>query len=193
MPKMISDQEKIARFRAFWTRSERDRALIGATIATFPSVRTVRREAGLVEPDDLDTRENLKELDEEWEAWREVMGDAMFVANPLWAFPWMAYETIRDLLHAAAGTPTTVPGAVACMQSAGNLLDWHPHVHLLISWGLFRRDGSFIPVEGTPDPEIVVRLFRHKVLRMVLKEGAIPARPSLRSPTPSDVSSRVDA
>jgi len=88
MPKMISDQEKIARFRAFWTRSERDRALIGATIATFPSVRTVRREAGLVEPDDLDTRENLKELDEEWEAWREVMGDAMFVANPLWAFPW---------------------------------------------------------------------------------------------------------
>jgi hypothetical protein len=87
MPKMISDQEKIARFRAFWTRSERDRALIGATIATFPSVRTVRREAGLVEPDDLDTRENLKELDEEWEAWREVMGDAMFVANPLWAFP----------------------------------------------------------------------------------------------------------
>ena len=40
------------------------------------------------EPDDLDIQENLKELDEEWEAWREVIGDAMFVANPLWAFPW---------------------------------------------------------------------------------------------------------
>jgi hypothetical protein len=88
VPKIVSDQEKIARFRAFWTRSQTDRPLIGATIATFPSVRAVRREAGLVEPDDLDIQENLKELDEEWAAWREVMGDAMFVANPLWAFPW---------------------------------------------------------------------------------------------------------
>jgi hypothetical protein len=59
------------------------------------------------------------------------------------------------------------------LQSAGNLLDWHPHVHLLISWGLFRRDGSFIPVKETPDPETVARLFRHKVLRMLLQEGAI--------------------
>jgi len=85
----------------------------------------------------------------------------------------LAYETIRDLLQAAAGTRTAVPGAVACMQSAGSLLDWHPHVHLLVSWGLFRRDGSFIPIEGTPDPETVARLFRHKVLRMLLEEGAI--------------------
>ena len=77
----------------------------------------------------------------------------------------LAYETIKDLLQAAAGTCTAVPGAVACMQSAGSLLDWHPHVHLLISWGLFRRDGSFIPVEGTPDPETVARLFRYRVLR----------------------------
>jgi hypothetical protein len=46
-------------------------------------------------------------------------------------------------------------------------------VHLLLSWGLFGRDGSFIPVEGTPDPETVARLFRHKVLRMLLEEGAI--------------------
>jgi len=49
-------------------------------------------------------------------------------------------------------------------------------VHLLISWGLFRRDGSFIPVKETPDPETVARLFRHKVLRMLLEEGAIEER-----------------
>jgi hypothetical protein len=85
----------------------------------------------------------------------------------------LAYETLMELLRAAAGTHTAVPGAVACLQSAGNLLDWPPRVHLLISWGLFRRDGSFIPVEETPDPETVARLFRHKVLRMLLEEGAI--------------------
>ncbi len=48
----------------------------------------------------------------------------------------MAYETVKDLLQAAAGTRTAVPGAVACLQSAGNLLDWHPHVHLLVSCGV---------------------------------------------------------
>jgi hypothetical protein len=37
MPKVVSDQEKTARFRAFWTRSQTDRPLIGATIGTFPS------------------------------------------------------------------------------------------------------------------------------------------------------------
>jgi hypothetical protein len=88
VPKTVSDQERVARFRAFWTRSQTDRPLIGATIATFPSMRAVRRRSGLVEPADLDIQENVQELDEEWEDWREVMGDAMFVANPLWAFPW---------------------------------------------------------------------------------------------------------
>ena len=88
MLKVIPNQEKLARFRAFWTRAETDRPLIGTTIATFPSMRAVRRSAGMVEPEDLDIQENLKEIDEEWEDRREVMGDAMFVATPLWAFPW---------------------------------------------------------------------------------------------------------
>jgi len=38
---------------------------------------------------------------------------------------------------------------------------------------MFRRDCSFVLVKGTPDPETVERLFRHKVLRMLLQEGAI--------------------
>ena len=45
--------------------------------------------------------------------------------------------------------------------------------HLLISWGLFTRDGTFLPVEVTPDPDILEKLFRHKVLRLLLDEGAI--------------------
>jgi hypothetical protein len=43
----------------------------------------------------------------------------------------------------------------------------------MVSWGLFERDGSFIQVEGTLDPETVAQLFRNRVLRMLLKEGAI--------------------
>lgn len=88
MPKVISDREKTARFRAFWGREETDRPLLGATIATFPSMRAVRQESGTVRPEDLDIQENLKELDEEWEEWRGVMGDGLWAASPLWAFPW---------------------------------------------------------------------------------------------------------
>ena len=87
MPKVTSDREKVARYRAFWRRAETDRPLIGATISTFPSVRAVRGD-GILTPDDLEIAENLRELDEEWERWHEVTGDAIWVANPLWAFPW---------------------------------------------------------------------------------------------------------
>jgi hypothetical protein len=87
MPKMTPDQDKVARFQRFWQRAETDRPLIGATISTFPSVRAVRGD-GILSPEDLDLAENLRELDEEWEQWREVMGDAIWSANPLWAFPW---------------------------------------------------------------------------------------------------------
>ncbi len=83
-----ADQEKTARFRRFWARAETDRPLLGATVATFPSMRAVRREAGVLVPEDLDVEQNARELHEEWEAWRGVMGDALFVATPLWAFPW---------------------------------------------------------------------------------------------------------
>jgi hypothetical protein len=34
-----------------------------------------------------------------------------------------------------------VPGAVGFIQTAGELLNFHPHVHLLVSDGVFDRDG----------------------------------------------------
>ncbi len=87
MSPVVPDEDKLWRYRAFWKRDETDRPLLGTTIATFPSVRAVRA-TGILRPEDLDISENLRELDEEWDAWREVMGDAIWSASPLWAFPW---------------------------------------------------------------------------------------------------------
>ncbi|MHB1134393.1 MAG: hypothetical protein ACYC4L_18640 [Chloroflexota bacterium] len=86
MNEMIPDA-KIARHRAFWAREETDRPLIGTTISTFPSVRAVRGQ-GIVQPEDIDFAEHLREHDEEWEQWREASGDAVWCAMPIWAFPW---------------------------------------------------------------------------------------------------------
>ena len=88
MPKVIQDSEKIARFRAFWERAETDRPLIGTTINPLPLISAVRKE-GELKPEDLDIEENLRQLEEEWEQWREASGDAIWAAIPLWAFHWI--------------------------------------------------------------------------------------------------------
>ena len=84
-----------------------------------------------------------------------------------------AWETVKELLQAAAGDKLAVPGGVACLQTYGNLLDCHPHAHLLVSWGVFRPDGTFVPVTDVPAKETIEKLFRHKILRMLKDEGAI--------------------
>ena len=84
---VISEQEKLERHRAFWERTEVDRPMIGATISTFPSTRSVHGH-GILTPDDLDLEETVRELEEEWERWNEVSGDAFWSAFPIWAFPW---------------------------------------------------------------------------------------------------------
>ncbi|MCL5110709.1 MAG: hypothetical protein M1401_17970 [Chloroflexi bacterium] len=89
MYEAIPDSEKTARYRAFWQRAETDRPLIGTTIATMPSVRAIRGE-GMVRPEDMDVHECIKELEEEWEQWRDCGGDAIWSASPVWAFPWQA-------------------------------------------------------------------------------------------------------
>jgi hypothetical protein len=84
-----------------------------------------------------------------------------------------AWESVKDLLVAAAGEKDAVPGGVACIQTYGNLLDWHPHAHLLVSWGVFRPDGTFVAVTDVPPKETLEKLFRHKILHMLKEEGAI--------------------
>jgi hypothetical protein len=38
---------------------------------------------------------------------------------------------------------TVVPGAVGFIQTAGEMLGWHPHAHLRLSDGVFDRAGTF--------------------------------------------------
>jgi hypothetical protein len=84
-----------------------------------------------------------------------------------------AWETVKELLQVAAGEKDAVPDGVACIQTYGNLLDRHPHAHLLVSWGVFRPDGMFVPVTDVPPKQQSEKLFRLKILRMLKAEGAI--------------------
>ncbi len=44
-----------------------------------------------------------------------------------------AWETVLELMCAAAGDKGMRPGMVAVVQTAGDLGNWHPHVHALVS------------------------------------------------------------
>ena len=112
MPRIVPDDEKKARYRAFWDRAETDRPLVGTTINPLPSIRAVRGE-GVLSPEDLDIEENLRELDEEWEQWQGASGDVVWSASPLWAFHW---------LPAIAGCPNERSGETVWIQPG--LDDW---------------------------------------------------------------------
>jgi hypothetical protein len=83
------------------------------------------------------------------------------------------WETIRDLLQEALGRDDVVPGAVISIQTFGSLLDRNCHLHCISTWGCFGAEGRFFPVHEVPDNEIIEKLFRHKVFRMLLDEGAV--------------------
>ena len=62
---------------------------------------------------------------------------------------------------------------IASIQTYGdNLLRFHPHWHCLVSDGLFLLDGSFLPVPA-PDPELLMRAFRHGLLKALLAREII--------------------
>ena len=55
------------------------------------------------------------------------------------------WDVVRELMAAAVGDPTFQPGMVAVVQTAGDLLAWHPHVHAIASRGGWdRQDGSSV-------------------------------------------------
>ena len=65
-----------------------------------------------------------------------------------------------------------VPGAVGFIQTAGELLNFHPHVHLLITDGVFDRDGAFERFTFF-DTHLIEQLFRAEVLRLLMGKSLI--------------------
>lgn len=59
-------------------------------------------------------------------------------------------------------------GIVACLQTHGSLANWHPHLHLLVTDGGFRPDGTFVrwPVHDTAR---LTEAFHRAVLRLFVR------------------------
>ena len=83
-----------------------------------------------------------------------------------------AWETVLELMRAAVDDETFRPGMVAVVQTAGDMANFHPHVHALVSRGGWSRDGVWIPVPFV-DEHSAELLFRHKVMRLLQDEGLL--------------------
>jgi len=78
-----------------------------------------------------------------------------------------AWETVRDVHRAVLGREDVVPGAVAGIQTFGQLIHWHPHIHALVTEGAFTPAGTFLPLPEI-ESEPFLRLWEHKVFRLLL-------------------------
>jgi hypothetical protein len=64
------------------------------------------------------------------------------------------------------------PGVVVSIATSGDLLQWPPHLHVLVSDGGFSADGVFRPLQVWDGQEIM-RLFRARLLARLVERHAI--------------------
>ena len=83
-----------------------------------------------------------------------------------------AWGRALELMQAATDDQGLRPGMVAVVQTAGDLANWHPHVHALVSRGGWTRGWEWVPVPYV-DEHAAELLFRHKVLRLLQEDGLL--------------------
>ena len=54
-------------------------------------------------------------------------------------------EALSEYMRRELGADTR-PGILVSVASAGDLLQWHPHGHILVTDGAFSDDGTFHPI-----------------------------------------------
>jgi hypothetical protein len=86
----------------------------------------------------------------------------------------LAYDIVRVMMDAAVEQPEARPGMVAVIQTFGSSLKWNPHIHAIVTRGVFLNDGSWLPIPYL-DSHKAELLFRHKVLGLLRDRELISA------------------
>jgi len=83
-----------------------------------------------------------------------------------------AWETLKSFYQTVAANENAVPGAVIAIQTFGDFLGFNPHCHVLVTDGCFYGAGAF-RVAPAVELKGLEKVFRHKILRMLLSKGKI--------------------
>jgi hypothetical protein len=60
----------------------------------------------------------------------------------------VAADVLVNSFRVLFATPQAEPGLVVCVHSFGNLLNFHPHLHIMATDGGFTKAGAFHPLAG---------------------------------------------
>jgi len=83
-----------------------------------------------------------------------------------------AWLSLRDVIRIRLGTPAGQPGVVIAIQTFGDYLNYHPHLHILITDGAFVGTHTFHALHRG-DWEQVAELLRVRVLKFFAKQGKL--------------------
>ncbi|MFH0921471.1 MAG: transposase zinc-binding domain-containing protein [Fibrobacterota bacterium] len=83
-----------------------------------------------------------------------------------------AYETVKGAMTWQAGEGAVVPGMVAAIQTFGDLVNWHPHIHALVTEGGFTENGYFVGIPDI-DPKFCLALWQENVFDLLVREEKI--------------------
>jgi hypothetical protein len=84
----------------------------------------------------------------------------------------VAARTLTAFIRTTTGERALSVGIVASIQTHGSLANWHPHLHLLVTDGGFRPDGTFVPLP-LHDVATVTEAFRRALLTLFVKRELI--------------------
>jgi len=86
--------------------------------------------------------------------------------------PKLAWELVREIYQVVVKREDAIPGMIATVQTFGELAHFHPHVHTVVTDGVFTPDGTFIPfLEMAVEP--FLKLWENKVFALLLKKEKI--------------------
>jgi hypothetical protein len=83
-----------------------------------------------------------------------------------------AWTCLQAEVRRLLGRDDVQPGMVAAIQSFGELLHWHPHVHVLLTCGAFTTAGEFLELPEL-DLERLQTAWQEAVFALYLAEGKI--------------------
>jgi len=83
-----------------------------------------------------------------------------------------AWACIKTEIQLLLGRQDVLPGMIAAIQTHGELLHWHPHIHTLVACGAFTPAGEFLEVHEF-DMERLRAAWQEAVFALYLAEGKI--------------------
>jgi hypothetical protein len=83
-----------------------------------------------------------------------------------------AWACVQAEVRRLLGRQDAMPGMVATVQTHGELLHWHPHIHTLVTCGAFTPQGEFLEAPQF-DAERLCAAWREAVFALYLAEGKI--------------------